>query len=116
MKIGLTYDLRHDYLQQGYSEEEAAEFDKPETIDAIEAALKELGFATERIGNVKDLVAKLAAGDRWDLVFNIAEGNIRTTIGKFVLTPPGSKSRACRHVGSPGTWEAQTSPPSNFPG
>lgn len=74
MKIGLTYDLRQDYLQQGYSEEEAAEFDKPETIDAIEAALKELGFATERIGNIKDLVAKLAAGDRWDLVFNIAEG------------------------------------------
>lgn len=74
MKIGLTYDLRQDYLRQGYSEEESAEFDKPETIDAIEAALKELGFATERIGNIKDLVAKLAAGDRWDLVFNIAEG------------------------------------------
>lgn len=74
MKIGLTYDLRRDYLLQGYGEEETAEFDKPETIDAIEAALKELGFATERIGHVQDLVAKLAAGRRWDLVFNIAEG------------------------------------------
>ena len=74
MTIGLTYDLRRDYLLQGYGEEETAEFDKPETIDAIEAALKELGFATERIGHVQDLVAKLAAGRRWDLVFNIAEG------------------------------------------
>jgi len=25
--IGLTYDLKKDYLAEGYSEEEAAEFD-----------------------------------------------------------------------------------------
>lgn len=74
MKIGLTYDLRQDYLQLGYDQEQTAEFDKPETIDAIEAALKDLGFATERIGNIRNLVARLAAGDRWEFVFNIAEG------------------------------------------
>ena len=74
MKIGLTYDLRSDYLAEGYSEEETAEFDRPDTIEAIEAALVELGHQTDRIGNAKRLVERLAQGDRWDLVFNIAEG------------------------------------------
>ena len=74
MHIGLTYDLRDDYLAEGYSEEETAEFDRVDTIEAIEAALDELGYRTERIGNAKRLIARLAQGDRWDLVFNIAEG------------------------------------------
>ncbi len=74
MKIGLTYDLRNDYLAEGYSEEETAEFDRPDTIQAIDAALQELGYQTDRIGNAKRLVERLAQGDRWDLVFNVAEG------------------------------------------
>ena len=74
MKIGLTYDLRQDYLAEGYSEEETAEFDRPATIEGIESALQSLGFQTERIGNAKKLIERLARGDRWDLVFNIAEG------------------------------------------
>lgn len=74
MKVGITYDLRQDYLDQGYKPEETAEFDKIETIDNIDNALKNLGFETERIGNIKSLVKKLAEGQRWDIVFNIAEG------------------------------------------
>ncbi|MGE3777593.1 MAG: D-alanine--D-alanine ligase [Pirellulaceae bacterium] len=74
MKIGLTYDLRQEYLAAGYSEEETAEFDRPDTIDAIDEALRELGHTTDRIGNVRQLVSRLVAGDRWDLVFNICEG------------------------------------------
>lgn len=74
MRIGLTYDLRSEYLAAGYSEEETAEFDRAETIDAIDGALRELGHETDRIGNVRQLVQRLAAGDRWDLVFNICEG------------------------------------------
>ena len=74
MRLGLTYDLRSEYLAAGYSEEETAEFDRAETIDAIEGALRELGHQTDRIGNVRQLVHRLAAGDRWDLVFNICEG------------------------------------------
>jgi D-alanine-D-alanine ligase len=74
MNIGLTYDLRADYLAEGYSEEETAEFDRPDTIEAVEAALRQLGHQTDRIGNGRRLVGRLAAGDRWDLVFNIAEG------------------------------------------
>ena len=34
----------------------------------------ECGHETDRIGNGRQLVERLAAGDRWDLVFNIAEG------------------------------------------
>ena len=74
MHIGLTYDLRSEYLAAGYSEEETAEFDRPDTIDAIEGSLRALGHGTDRIGNAPQLVARLALGDRWDLVFNIAEG------------------------------------------
>lgn len=74
MKIGMTYDLRNDYLAEGYGEVETAEFDRPDTIEAIEKTLRDLGFETERIGHARHLVHRLASGDRWDLVFNIAEG------------------------------------------
>jgi len=74
MRIGLTYDLRSEYLALGYSEDETAEFDRDETIEAIEASLRRLGHDTERIGHVHRLVERLAQGSRWELVFNIAEG------------------------------------------
>jgi D-alanine-D-alanine ligase len=70
----LTYDLRQEYLDAGYGLEETAEFDKPDTIEGIETALQNLGHETRRIGNIKSLVGRLAAGERWDLVFNICEG------------------------------------------
>jgi len=74
MRVGITYDLRDDYLALGFGEEETAEFDRRETIDSIDRTIKDLGYTTDRIGHVKTLMARLAGGDRWDLVFNIAEG------------------------------------------
>jgi len=74
MRIGITYDLRVEYLAAGFSEEETAEFDREDTIAAIEKALEDLGYETDRIGNVRNLTSRLAAGERWDMVFNIAEG------------------------------------------
>ncbi len=74
MKIGLTYDLRSDYLKEGYSLEETAEFDKEETIDGIENALTENGYETCRIGNAHQLMNALLKGEKWDMVFNICEG------------------------------------------
>lgn len=74
MLVGITYDLRSDYLAEGYSEEETAEFDSPATIQALHDAIAAAGHRVDRIGNVRRLVARLAAGDRWDLVFNFAEG------------------------------------------
>lgn len=63
-----------DYLRLGFSEEAAAEFDREETISGIENALKNLGYETERIGNIREVVKSLVSGKRWDLVFNICEG------------------------------------------
>ena len=74
MKIGITYDLRSEYLAMGFSDDETAEFDRDDTIDSIENTLQALGHETERIGHIKQLAAALVAGKRWDLVFNIAEG------------------------------------------
>ncbi|HPD47164.1 MAG TPA: hypothetical protein P5279_11235 [Anaerohalosphaeraceae bacterium] len=74
LRIGLAYDLRKDYLAEGYTEEDVAEFDSEETIAALESTIQTLGYATDRIGNVRALCRRLVNGDRWDLVFNIAEG------------------------------------------
>jgi len=74
LRVGLTYDLREAWLAQGYSELETAEFDRADTIDGIETALLALGYAVDRIGNIKELATRLVAGDRWDIVFNICEG------------------------------------------
>lgn len=74
LRIGLTYDLRQEYLSRGFSEEETSEFDSEITIDAIDDALRALGHSTERIGNIWQLTHSLAQGKKWDLVFNIAEG------------------------------------------
>lgn len=74
MLVGITYDLKADYLAQGFNAEKVAEFDSIQTIDAIDTALKALGLTTVRIGNITQLVQYLAQGKRCDLVFNIAEG------------------------------------------
>jgi D-alanine-D-alanine ligase len=74
LRVGFTFDLRSDYLARGMSEEETAEFDSPVTIDAIDTTLRKMGFAVDRIGHIQNLVGRLAAGHRWDVVFNICEG------------------------------------------
>ncbi|HVS03057.1 MAG TPA: D-alanine--D-alanine ligase [Thermoanaerobaculia bacterium] len=74
MRLGMTYDLRQDYLALGWDEEETAELDGVETLDAIAGALGALGYDVDRIGNVHRLAERLVAGERWELVFNIAEG------------------------------------------
>ena len=74
MRIGLTYDLKDDYLALGFDEHAVAEFDSLATIGAIADALESFGHSIDRIGHVRALAARLVAGERWDLVFNIAEG------------------------------------------
>jgi D-alanine-D-alanine ligase len=39
MLIGVTFDLRSDYLAMGYDEEETAEFDSEITVSALCDAL-----------------------------------------------------------------------------
>jgi D-alanine-D-alanine ligase len=74
MKIGLVFDRRQDYLAQGYTSLETAEFDSDETLDVLERTIRSLGYDTEPVGNGRALCTRLGHGDRWDLVFNIAEG------------------------------------------
>ncbi len=74
MRIAMTYDLKQEYLEQGYSYEETAEFDSWETIDALATALRRMGHEPDLVGNVNSLVRRLALGQRWDMAFNIAEG------------------------------------------
>ncbi|HEY2881300.1 MAG TPA: ATP-grasp domain-containing protein, partial [Pirellulales bacterium] len=50
------------------------EFDSPETIAAIAAAITALGHEVELLGDGRSLVERLLAGDLPDMVFNIAEG------------------------------------------
>lgn len=74
IRVGLTFDLRDVYLEAGYSEIETAELDRADTIESVETALRELGYQVDKIGHIKQLAARLVAGDRWDIVFNICEG------------------------------------------
>lgn len=74
MRIGLTFDLRDEYLRAGFTDEQAGEFDAAETIDAVEAAIRRHGHEVERIGGIRALVTALAAGKTWPLVWNMCEG------------------------------------------
>jgi D-alanine-D-alanine ligase len=74
MRIALVYDLRDDYRALGVSEEEVAEFDNIDTIDQLDGALRALGCDVVRVGRGQVLATRLAAGERFDLVFSIAEG------------------------------------------
>ena len=80
MRIALTYNL------QIQATEEEAEFDHPETIEALSEALRRLGHEVETVevgGPASRLVARLEALNP-DMVFNIAEGrNERFRVGFY---------------------------------
>lgn len=85
MNFGFTYDLKDDYLAAGMAPDQAAEFDARDTIDAIAAAIEAMGHRVDRIGSARALMARLGRGDRWDLVFNIAEST--GGFGREALVP-----------------------------
>ncbi|HYN21545.1 MAG TPA: D-alanine--D-alanine ligase [Thermoanaerobaculia bacterium] len=74
LRIGLCYDLKSDYLAAGFAPHAVLEFDEEDTVAGLEAALRGLGHQVERVGRGVELARRLAGGERWDLVFNIAEG------------------------------------------
>lgn len=74
MRIGFVYDAREDYRALGFGEEAIAEFDSPETLAEIEGALARIGHEVHRIGHGRELAGRLVRGERWDLIFSIAEG------------------------------------------
>jgi len=74
LKISLCYDLKADYLAAGFNAEQVMELDDEETVAGLAAGIAANGHRVERVGRGIELARRLAAGDRWDLVFNIAEG------------------------------------------
>ncbi len=74
LSIGLCYDSKEEYLAAGYSKLDVAEFDDEGVISGLEETLTGLGYRVDRIGRGQVLAKRLAAGKRWDLVFNVAEG------------------------------------------
>ncbi len=72
--IGLCYDLKHEYLNKGFNATDVMEFDDEEAINGLSETLESLGHKVERIGNGGKLALRLAKGERWDLIFNVAEG------------------------------------------
>ena len=74
LRIALCYDLKSDYLAAGFAPADVMEFDEEETVAALEGGLLQLGHSVERVGRGVELAGRLAAGERWDLVFNVAEG------------------------------------------
>src|SRR5262249_23599907 len=74
MRIGLTYALRDHYLGRGFTEDEVAEFESGDTVQALLQTIAALGHQPIDIGHIRTLTERLADGERWDLVFNIAEG------------------------------------------
>jgi D-alanine-D-alanine ligase len=74
ISIGLCYDSKEEYLAAGHSPLDVMEFDDEGVISGLEGVLGRLGYRVDRIGRGRRLAARLAAGDRWDLVFNVAEG------------------------------------------
>lgn len=74
LSIGLCYDSKEEYLAAGHSPLEVMEFDDEGVISGLEGVLGRLGHQVDRIGRGRRLAERLAAGDRWDLVFNVAEG------------------------------------------
>ena len=76
MRIGFTYDLKTDWvLGEGEPEDANAEFDGPETVAEVSAALESAGHEVVKVGNVEKLLARIARlKDDVEIVFNICEG------------------------------------------
>ncbi len=76
MTIGMTYDLKTEYVFKSEDPIDAnAEFDHPSTVEVIVSALAALGHRVVPIGNANRLRERLDHLEV-DLVFNIAEGSL----------------------------------------
>jgi D-alanine-D-alanine ligase len=74
MKIGLAYDLKQEIeVSQDSSEDALEEYDSPEVVNAIAAALRSLEHDTTKLGGGRKFLTKLIRS-KVDFVFNIAEG------------------------------------------
>lgn len=74
--IGLTYDLKSDWIKHDDDPQDAAaEFDNEDTIECLTTAFESAGHTVLPIGNAHHLLIALRKGLKVDLVFNITEGH-----------------------------------------
>jgi D-alanine-D-alanine ligase len=73
MRIGLSYDLRSAVEDRPAVEDALEEYDSPETVAMIAAALESGGHTVVKLGGGAPLLDSLRR-ERVDIVFNIAEG------------------------------------------
>jgi D-alanine-D-alanine ligase len=74
MIIGLSYDLKDSVPPDQDSPEDALEeYDSPETVNAIAAAIETKGHSTVKLGGGMEFMTNITSR-KVDLVFNIAEG------------------------------------------
>jgi D-alanine-D-alanine ligase len=71
LRLGFTYNMKRVDSKSGSDAE--AEYDPPETIDAIATAIESLGYEVVRLEANSELPQRLVEA-KVDLVFNIAEG------------------------------------------
>lgn len=73
MRIGIAFDLAPIGDAWEGPDDQFEEFDKPETVDAIAAALRARGHEVVLLGDGREFIARLLETSL-DLVWNIAEG------------------------------------------
>jgi hypothetical protein len=74
MKIGLSYDIKEQAIKaEGLPEDAFEEYDSPETIEALAAAISSHGHTVLKLGGGSAFL-KSIQGANLDLVFNVAEG------------------------------------------
>ena len=76
MRIGLVYDLLEDHpAPLDAPPDWDAEYEPEETVQALEAAIEELGHTPVRLGTTRELLTRLSAGALGiDAALSIAEG------------------------------------------
>jgi D-alanine-D-alanine ligase len=74
MKIGLSYDIKEQAKKaEGLPEDAFEEYDSPETVEALAAAISSHGHAVLKLGGGPAFLDNIQDA-RPDLVFNISEG------------------------------------------
>jgi D-alanine-D-alanine ligase len=75
LRIGLCYDLKEAVHLEGIHPEDALEeYDSPATVEAIAAAIEAQGHSVVKLGGGEEFLANIIRQEKFDLVFNIAEG------------------------------------------
>ncbi|KAE8398260.1 hypothetical protein BDV37DRAFT_263735 [Aspergillus pseudonomiae] len=74
--VALFYEIASTYRSRGYNPEDCLEFHPEETIDAIAASIESNGYEAVRVGDIQELVQRMAKGEheRWDIAFSVSEG------------------------------------------